>query len=183
MLRASIWTSTESTSLHDSLVSEKTECLLPSNCLYVPYISSTDEVVKLEGYMLIYDSPTTISINTNGEFELYIDNAQVLKSSNTGTVKYYQTGILPFKCYIRPTSLPLKYEISPDQFVLNDGYIRIENPRSSSTKTIKLTFANPNEYIRQKFYIGNTELEVTYEERDTDHVKLTETTVNIPPEI
>jgi hypothetical protein len=95
MLFASIWTTTNATNLKDAIVDKQIEFLTTYKLNNTPEIT-TDNIIKLEGYILLYNSPTTISITTNGDFEIYIDNIQILKSTNNGSIDIYNKGILPF---------------------------------------------------------------------------------------
>jgi len=181
MLFASIWTTTNATNLKDAIVDKQIEFLTTYKLNNTPEIT-TDNIIKLEGYILLYNSPTTISITTNGDFEIYIDNIQILKSTNNGSTDIYNKGILPFECYIKPASIPFSYQITPNKFTLNNGYIQFKDPRSLRSKITKITFINPNEFVHQKYYINNVELETSYNTYEQNENKYTETTIIIPPE-
>jgi len=181
MLLCSIWTLTESTTLKESCETKISEfVLLPKT--RIPNVT-TDNAVKLEGYVLLYDKPTTISVSTNGQFEVYLDDIVIIKSVNNGNVTVHHYGILPFECYIRPSSNPVSINIEPTFFVLNNGIMEFRDPKPVQSKSMTFTFANPERYIEQKYYIGDRELETVYKKKKSKYVKLTEITVIIPPDI
>jgi len=181
MLLCSIWTLTESTTLKESCETKINEfILLPKT--RIPNVT-TDNIIKLEGYVLLYDKPTTISVSTNGQFEVYLDNVMVLGAINNSSITVYQYGILPFECYIRPSSNPVPINIEPTFFVLNNGIMEFKDPKPTRSKSMTFIFANPDQYIEQKYYIGERELDVTYQTSETEHVKLTKVTVIVPPDI
>ena len=170
-----------SKSLKYALGAKVREILVPYRYDNIPFVRP-GHMFKLEGYALCYDN-LEITIKTKGQVEFYVDDDTCLiQDEFDDCTVQLSTGIHPITCYIKPTEYPVSYELSPNIFVLNNGYIEFTDPKPLTTKLLNFRFVNPEKHVRQKYYIGTRKLKTYYYDYKHLDDKYTDTTVVIPPE-